>query len=487
MTISEITISRAGALRSRSARARQFARTPVYSAGGALLCALSLGCTSDAVDLGGGVVTQELSSGSRCAESPIIDDNVLVTSQEELAALEGCEEIDGELNIQMFADADLTPLHELRAVASTLVLGSSAQNFLSEEDFQNAELLQAITDRESPLLGTWLDSLEGLESLERVGGLMIADTGLTDLAPLAQLERIDGSASAPSLSDYSPGELYLLRNPALRDLTGLEGASGVRDLELYFNEGLLSLSGFVPGPTLHFLDILDTPSLTDIDALANVTSIGGLVLSGTGLADLDALSALATIDSIDIENNPALADVSGLDNLQGSGQVVFSGNAALKALPSFSKFYYPPLTVTVTDNPELEELNLDLQLSNATFVEVGSGLHVSSTELIRVVNNAKLRSVVFAPSVGEKFGLKATQVVALEKNASLTRVDFGGLQRADVLSIDENPVLSEVTLGDLANVDSLEVTDNPALDASVFAPVSTFERTSSGNAAELVP
>jgi hypothetical protein len=451
-----------------------------------MLGALALGCTSEGVDLGGGLSTQALTSDSRCADSPVIEDNVRVTSQEELAALEGCEEIRGDLSIQLFADADLAPLSALRAVESTLVIGSSAEDLLSSEELEDEALLQSIADREEQLRGTWLTSLAGLESLESVGGLLVGQTGVVDLAPLAQLRRIGGGASAPALAGFEPGELYLFDNPLLRDLDGLENASGVVRLEITFAPALESLGALPLGPTLAVFNVLDAPALTDIDALATVKNIDILSLDGTGVTDLHAFSALESADSsLFVLNNAALADASGLGGIQQSQSILFDNNALLKTIPTFSSLNRLPDLVMIKGNPELEQLTLDLELTTTNGLEVSGDFLSLSMGILQIQNNAKLRSVALAENFSESFGLHAAQIVTLDNNASLARIDFGGLQRADVLSIDQNPALTEVALGELATVDSLRVTGNAALDASVFAPVRTFERRSSGNAVDL--
>jgi hypothetical protein len=466
----------------------RFARSGRHPLSGVLLGALALGCASEGVDLGGGLSTQALTGDSRCADSTVVEGNVRVTSREELQALEGCEEIRGDLSIQFHADADLTPLGALRVVESTLVIGSSAQDLLSSEDFDDPALLQSIEDREALLRGNWLTSLDGLESLERVGGLLVGGTGLVDLGPLAQLRRIGGGASEPSPTGFPPGELYLFDNPLLQDLTGLENVSGVLRLELVSNPALESLGALPLGPTLAVFNVLDVPALTDIDALASVKNIDILSLDGSGVTDLHAFSALESADSaLYVMNNLALVDATGLGAIHQSQSILFSNNTALKTLPPFSGVNILPDLVMITDNPELEALRLDFAFATSAGLDVGGQYLPLSMGILQIDHNAQLSSVALAANFSESFGLHSVQIVSLEDNASLTRVDFGGLERADVLAIDQNAALSEVALGTLATVDSLRVTSNAALDASVFAPVRTFERVSSGNAVDLAP
>jgi hypothetical protein len=485
MTSSNVHLARPSAYGSLAPVPRR-ARFRLNAPRGVLLGALALGCTSEGVDLGGGLSTRALTGESRCVDSPIIEGSVRVTSQEELAALLGCEEIRGDLDVQLFPDADLTPLSSLRVVESVLVLGDSALDLV--EDFDDAAALQAIEDREAPLRGNWLTSLRGLESLESVGGLLVADTAIVDLEPLSQLRNIGGGGSEPSQAGIGPGELYMFRNPLLRDLTGLENARGVVQLQLFSNPALESLSALPLGPDLVVLNLAEVPALTDIDALATVKNIDTLNLDGTGLVHLDALSALENATSnLFILNNPALVDASGLGGVQQSQSLLFTNNASLKTLPTFSSLTALPNLVTITDNPELEELTLDLQLALASSLEAGGVFRLLSMDSLRVANNERLRSVALSANFSEVFGLHDVQIVALEDNPSLVQIDFGGLQRVDLLSIGQNPALTQVELGALATVDSLRVIGNASLDANVFASLRTFERESSGNAIELSP
>lgn len=135
MTSSNVHLARPSACGSLAPVPRR-ARFRLNAPRGVLLRALALGCTSEGVDLGGGLSTRALTGDSRCVDSPIIEGSVRVTSQEELAALQGCEEIRGDLEVQLFPDADLTPLGSLRVVESVLVLGDSALDLV--DDFDDA-------------------------------------------------------------------------------------------------------------------------------------------------------------------------------------------------------------------------------------------------------------------------------------------------------------------------------------------------------------
>lgn len=454
------------------------------------LCALGLGlcaplgCASESVDLGGGNVAQQLRRGTRCADSPIVEGDVRVTSQADVAALEGCQEVRGALTIQLFAAADLSPLHALTAVDGTLVIGQEAAQFALFEDDVSPEEVEALAARDLELIeGGWLESLSGLESLERTGSLMLSYTSVTDLTGLEQLRIIGGPVSTGNAgAGVAAGSLTLAGNRNLRDLSGLENARGVDLLNISSNPSLLSLSGFVAEPVLSAVSIAGSPALVDLEALSPVVQLNGLFLSDLGIEDLSALTSLQNVASLGIGANDALTDVGVLGKLAECASITISGNAALRRLPSFAQWLRVPDEVWISDNPLLERVDLDFGgFSNSQ--TVGERLHVFPSTSVNIANNALLSSVS-VPAVGSSepaAGLVSVNFFLLRDNPGLSSLDFGGLRRAGLLSIANNPSLDSVTLGSLARVEELEVTNNPQLSAAAFDGVATFERTLSGN------
>jgi hypothetical protein len=113
------------------------------------------------------------------------------------------------------------------------------------------------------------------------------------------------------------------------------------------------------------LEITDMDSLTSLNGLQNVSSVGGRLQVGynPALEDLDALGAVEEVGGLDISANPQLtslaglgrlARVHGIDDLPFLG-VTISNNAALIAigLPSLLEVDGP---VAITNNPLLRSL-----------------------------------------------------------------------------------------------------------------------------------
>lgn len=457
------------------------------------LIGLALGCANRAVDLGGGAVEQEISRPSRCLASPIIDGNVLVTNQADVAALEGCEEIRGELAIQFYPDADLTALHSLRSVDAALVIGGSEYRFLAPDEAPEVEQLDQIDQREAALRGTWLSSLEGLESLTRVGELVIDSTAIIDLTPLQQLQLIGGS-SISSTERTIPGDrfvqsgLSIQRNPNLLALTGLENARGVTSITITENKSLASLSGLSLSPNLDQISIAECPALNDIDALETVKTVSSVFLDELAVTDLDALSGLEEAsDGINLVANAALVDASALSGLISASSIAFMGNPALTILPTLTHLSDMPEALFFADNDALEAIDIDPGTAFGRAFNFADTGRTRSLAIIQIDGNANLRSVILHESPVGEFGLIAAEVVSVYDNPNLASVDLGGLQRIDMLTISENPRLAQVTSPDLTRVGTLQVIDNASLSTAAFANLQTFESTFGGNADEPAP
>lgn len=429
---------------------------------GALLCA----CSRHAVDLGDNTAPQSVAAPeTRCGASGIVPDAVVVKNQADLDSLAGCESIAGGLQIQGFRDIDLSPLGSLRSVAGLL-------------DIQDAS-------------AGWLDSLHGLEALEKVGGLNIWNTKANSLEPLSHLENLD----------YSPitgggGGLSLHGNDYLKDLHGLEAAQGLRSIDFESNGALESLSGLIVPPSLDRVNITNCRALTDIDALTSTAAeatnpapgFGGLgwywttlTLNGTGLKDLSALSSLQGVEDISIMNNPLLSDASGLSALTELDSLYFQRNA-LTAFPSLSNLQYSNVShLDVLDEPELTKLAIDIpngldqgtsslldQSSNVIAIQPGSAIEIARCGKLQTID---------VPS-----GTSSADLLAIHDDASLTNVTLASLRHLDYLVVDNNPKLTRLTLGSLQTVGTLEIVGNPELSTAEMSSLRTFDSTLNGNA-----
>jgi hypothetical protein len=434
---------------------------------------LTLACASEGVDLGGGTIAQNLERGERCAESTRIEENVLVSNQDDLAALAGCEEIDGNLIVRIFAGADLTPLRSLRVVEGDFALGAERH----WDYIWGWSINRPPGDDEDVLIQAgWLSSLDGVQALERVGTLFLRGLPDADLTAFESLESLEGH-SGDSLS----GSLILQQNQLLHDLSGLENLAGVQRLVVTLSPALESLSGFNARDGLGSIGLYTSPALADLGALAPVSNLDSLSVYETGITDLNTFGALQTLGGLLIYGNPALVDASGLGSLQRIERISFTSNPLLKLLPPFVELIEQPRIIVIRDNAELESLELDFPNAEApAYLLEPNSVDPQQVELgidvIDVRDNAKL-SRITVPS-----GLTAAHLALIGENPALTSIDFGTLRELGKLSITSNDNLSQVGVGALATVNILEVTDNPLLSTAVFGGIQSFVQEFNGNA-----
>jgi len=413
---------------------------------------MSFACSNGDVSLGEGRSTQDLVQNSRCSESSVLAADVFVTNQAELEALAGCEEIQGRLTIDIFEGLDLAPLASLRRVSSYFEVGTLP---LFDRDPAAQVALEAV--QESGIL----PSLQGLESLERVGSLQLNSLLVTDFTELESLRQIDETF-----------HLYDLRN--VTSLVGLEAVRTSR-LEIGYCPKLETLDGFTFEEVSGGLSLDTLPALTSIDAYAGVGVVDGrLSIYGTGLESLPDLS-LSSVLQLVIKGNPGLVDVSGLRTLSFANELRIVGNPLLKAFPAMPDLHYFG-SLDVIGNG-IETLALNFPALETLKQTIGNRTVDLPAERVVIASNPGLLHV------GAPFGYQRVRNFLVYDNASLQDIDFGSLERADLLVIEENAVLDSVSLPSLAGVGTLEVTNNPKLVADVFDGLRTLERSIAGNAA----
>jgi hypothetical protein len=394
-------------------------------------------------------------TNSLCRADTTLEGDVVVRNQEQLDVLEGCATIDGALTIKPFEGADLRPLHALTSVSGLLAF----YDFYDDE----TERSSAYGNRVAELYATgWLTSLQGLERLERAGGLMIVGLSAGDLSPLSNLRALTNG-----------GYLMLHDCPNLRDLSGLDHLGGIYDLDISC-ENLESLAPLqLPIQMNSFF--VSGSKLTELGSLQIWGVNYAVHIIGTALTTLDAFSKLTGVtDHFLIENNAMLQTLSGLDSLGNAGALLIRNNPRLERLPEFSSLLRLQ-SLQLQNNPKLT--NFPSFPARAPEVPPDDReVWEITTNALEVTDNASLRGIVMP------YGWRDGKGVEIENNASLRELDLGQLESADRVAINDNPVLDSIRLDALARVDSLQVTGNPHLATSVFDSVQTFERNMAGNA-----
>ncbi|HTV25370.1 MAG TPA: hypothetical protein VMG12_42035 [Polyangiaceae bacterium] len=446
----------------------------------ALLVALgAYGCASDVVSIGEERTSQLLERGSRCARSVDVEGDVRIRSQAELDELSGCEQIGGDLSIEIFEGTDLSPLSALRVVGGSLEIGlpppfsSEGVETLEELDELDAEYDAILARMRAIADAGWLESLHGVEALEQVGTLRLVDISAPDLRAFVSLRNV-----AAHYRSANAGIVGMLRMRNLVDLSGLENITGVRSLAMQQNPVLESLDGITLGAGLDEVSLGGNPRLYDLDALIPLERVQkNFILSGSAARDLDALANLGyAYGGVEIESNPELVDATGLNGLVAADELNIERNTALRRVPEFQALS-SIRRIAFEDNPQLETVTIDALFLTVPLDRVRNRELPNSADWLVFAANAGLRSI----SLPHAF--PSARIVAIQDNASLVSVDLGNLEQiGELLSIQGNAQLSDVRLGDLRSAAALEVIDNPQLSTATLGAVPSFDSTFTGNA-----
>jgi hypothetical protein len=441
--------------------------------------ALLAGCSNDPVDLGGGREPREVQPGERCSNgASIVHGPVTVHDQNELEQLAGCEQIDGDLHIEVFSGADLRPLSALSIVDGLLEIGAYPESAL---DLNTTEELMALAaDVDQISADGYLSSLAGLEGLRRAGSLQLSYIAAEDLEPLLGLRQLSGRGAA--LLGSPPGSSSINYAANLRDLHGLSNVESVQSLSLAETPALTSLGGIQFASTDTAVSLTDSPLLSSLAELEPLDSLASLGLSNVGITDLDSLANLIYVaGEIYLRGNPNLRNIDGLfASLNeigiGSGWLSVTGNAVLQSIPSLHGVSGLDM-VTVSGNPELRSLHLDLPTEAPAWNSLHGAPLKNPIELIDIGQNDSLTELSLSAA------LENGRVIAVYENAALVHVSMGALQHLEELDITGNANLEQIDVGALQTVDQLSVINNPKLDVAQLAAVRRFNAIVGRNAA----
>lgn len=245
---------------------------------------------------------------------------------------------------------------------------TSAGSFLLSASNQNLSLapLSALTqvDRKLELYGDGIRSLESLDSLNSVGGLILGSTALVNIKGLENLSAMSGLELSSNADLASLDGLGSLGGwPARSDPTNGGSLSSIYNLTIRGNPKLttleplsswLSESGYVRpikhgirewvcprGASFGAIYIDQNARLKDLDIFHGLCAASGSrfrIMGNDALNDISGLAALREGRDFELLNNPSLADCSYLARALGwpksydessdgfYGSVAISGN-----------------------------------------------------------------------------------------------------------------------------------------------------------------
>ena len=177
------------------------------------------------------------------------------------------------------------------------------------------------------------------------GNLTIQGSDIIDLTPLSPLTSVGGG-------------LMVRSNSSLTNLDGLNNITSVGNLEVRENHALTNLdelSNLIS--VVDYLDISDNDALTNLDGLSNLASVGYYLYVGhnDALTNLDGLGTLGTVGGfLNVELNTSLTNLDGLSNIASVGGFLYvKSNPALTNLDGLSNITSVGGELRVEDNAGL--------------------------------------------------------------------------------------------------------------------------------------
>ena len=188
---------------------------------------------------------------------------------------------------------------------------------------------------------------------------------IQDLSQLAFLEEVTGT-------------VYLINNPALRDIKPLTTSAKINNLTLIATalDDFSTLSGL----QLNMLTITDV-NLPDLGFLSGMTGIYNLYIRQTGISDLSPLSGLTQLITLDLSNN-RISDLTPLSGLSRLSSLYLSQNriediSPLASLRSLETLY---LGNPYEETNTIHDIDILKDFSSLRYLYLG-GLPLSQTQV----------------------------------------------------------------------------------------------------------
>ena len=284
------------------------------------------------------------------------------------------------------------------------------------------------------------------------------------------------------------------RDDGIKDLTGLEHATGLTELRLWYNEiedtsplsGLTSLTHLRLGnnrirdvsplselTSLVVLGLSDN-AITDVSPLRRTTSLVFLNLSDNRILDVTPLSGMISLDWLDLVNT-GVWDLTPLSGLTSLGALFLSDNgiadlSPLSGLTSLRALYLEGNAISgLSPIRGITSELKSLYLSNNSISDVSPLSDMTSLERLDLSNNAVWDlSPISGMSLLEKLFLsdnRITDLTPLERLTSVYELDLTGNRISDL-----------APLARLTGVEFLRLSDNRISDLTPLSGLSTLIR-----------
>ena len=273
----------------------------------------------------------------------------------------------------------------------------------------------------------------------------ISDTNLRAAIEAA----LDKAAGTPiTQAEMATMNSLTATKKGISDLTGLESATNLQNLNLSFNNitDISPLAGLTKLRGLHLLD----NNITDISPLAGLTKLRNLELGFNDITDISPLEGLTNLTFLGLSYNyfPDISSLSGLTNL------------------TFLHLW----DNDITDISPLSGLtNLkELRLSNNDIMDISPLSGLTNLTFLYLWGND-------ITDISPLSGLTNLKELHLGNNDIMDISPLSGLTSLEHLKLDDNDITDISVLSGLTNLDELVLSNNDITDISVLASLTSLE------------
>ena len=214
-------------------------------------------------------------------------------------------------------------------------------------------------------------------------------------------------------------------------------------------------------------------NISDISALANLTNLQTLNLSGNSISDIGALANLTNLTELNLSGNKIISDISALGNLTNLQTLNLSNNnisdiGALASLTNLQTLYL--------SNNNISDISALGGLTNLTELDWSYNKNISIGALANLPNLQTLdlsgNGII---SIGELGSLPNLQTLNLSSNNISDISALGNLTNLQTLNWSYNKIIYISTLRNLTNLQTLNLSGNNISDISALRSLTNLQ------------
>ena len=317
---------------------------------------------------------------------------------------------------------------------------------------------------------TGIRDLTGLEYATNLKNLWLRNNDITDIS---------------ALSDLTNLTVLRLEGNNITDISALSGLTNLKNLWLR-NNNITDISALAGLTNLTELWLRNN-DITDISALAGLTNLTYLSLSRNNITGISVLTGLTNLTLLSLENNN-ITDISALAGLTNLTSLYLYANniTNISALTDLTNLTYlrlgnnsftdisalaglTNLTYLSLSNIQIADTSALAGLTNLTDLSLSSNSITDISALAGLTNLTDLRLGFNIADISALAGLTNLTSLSLELN-NLTNISaLSGLTNLTYLSLSRNNITNISALAGLTNLTNLRLNDNNITDISALA------------------